>query len=283
MIVAFASLRRWNPSLPLTLVVDDSPAPALKETLDTIGVEILEVAFHHRPPEGFHAKFAGSLFMVDAMRATADQRALYIDPDVLCVRPLAKMLDHVGGAVGALEIPYTFDENINGLTLAEAGELHRNLGESAGRFPHFGGECLVLPPGAMEALLARVESGWTLSLERFEKGQTRFTTEEHLLSFALRGVNVVPLSPFIKRIWTTSRVRTVTGQERDLSLWHLPSEKGRGFDRLFPVALAPESWFWRGSQAEFLERSGRAMGLWGRSQYRWARDSVGALASAMGR
>jgi hypothetical protein len=276
--VTFASLRRWNPDLPLELI-SDAPAPApFADVLSELGVQLRLVPFRHRPPEGFHHSFGASLYMLDALNETQADTA-FLDPDVLCVRPLAAMWEATSGAMGVLPMDYTPSHNINGLTRLEAGELHRLLGEPVTAPPaHFGGECYVIPADLLAPLSERAEKAWAFALARHAVGLTRFTTEEHILSYAARGVPTCSVEPFIRRVWTAARWRTVTGHESDLTLWHLPAEKNRGFVSVYAAVLDRKSWFWTTEHAHFVDMAGRAMGLHHRSLGRFAKDSFGRVA-----
>jgi hypothetical protein len=60
-------------------------------------------------------------------------------------------------------------------------------------------------------------------------------TEEHVMSVVLAqsGDNVHCGSALIKRIWTAVVFSTVDGTEQKIPVWHLPSEKKKGFVKLY--------------------------------------------------
>lgn len=277
MIVAFASLRRWNSDLSLALVTNEPPPDRFCGQLVRLGVEIRTAPFEHRPPVNFARHFAASLYMLDAMVACAQGSTLFLDPDVLCIGGVGNLLEKSRSRVGVLPIPYHEDHDVNGLTRREAGALHALLGEPVQAPEHFGGECYAVPVDAAAPLIERAARAWELSLERFALGASRFTTEEHLLGYALRGVPSVPIDDEIRRIWTAARYRNVDGREQELALWHLPAEKDRGFRRLYSEATEPSSWFWSAPQEEFVARAGKAMGLVRRPPRRLVRDVAGQV------
>ena len=286
MTVCFASLRRWNSDLELTLVTTSRPPDRHAAAFERLGVSIRILPFSHSPPDGFSRRFITSLYMLDALALSAEADTLFLDPDVVCIRPLERMMASLAGAAGAagaLPIDYPPDHDINGLSRRQAGQLHALLGEPADFPVHYGGECYVIPRETWPALSRRAEDGWQLALERFASGDVRFTTEEHILSFALRGVPVRSVESDIRRIWTASRYRTVRGDEADLTFWHLPAEKGRGFDELERDCVDQASWFWTAPRHEYVRRVARAMGLRRRSLVRFSRDSLGQLATRLGR
>lgn len=283
MVVAFASARRWNPGLALELVTDLAPPTAYAEGLARLDVRIHLTPFRHRPPEGFAQRFAASLFQLDALQA-CEGPTVFLDPDVLCLRPFDAMLREVGTErVGALPIGYLAGHQVNGLSRAEAQGLHVALGEPDGVPVHYGGECYAVPAGPRAQLVARAEAAWQDSLQRWRAGRAHFVTEEHLLSYALRGVDVLPLDPFVQRIWTAAKYRTVTGSEGDLTVWHLPAEKEHGFRELYPSATDRASWFWRDDDVAWRRKTARILGVSHRRPRRLLRDTAGRAVVALER
>lgn len=279
MTVAFASVRRWNPDVELQLISNAAPAENHQRELARLGVEYRQVPFAHRPPAGFTARFEASLFMLDALGSLRAGTTLLMDPDVLCVNSMEGLLTDVADHAAALDMQFPEDEDINGLTRSQAAALHAELGEPITLPPHYGGEAYVIPLALAQTITARCESAWNLALSRHDAGLTKFTTEEHILSYALRGVPLKTLNGHIRRIWTTHAYRQVDGVEDQLTLWHLPAEKNRGFSALYAPAVDLESWFWHADHREFLDRCGRAMGFHHRSLLRFAKDFAGPVAS----
>lgn len=275
MTVAFASLRRWNPDATLEFISNAEPPAVYQDHFDRLGVQTRIVPFGHRPPEGFARRFTASLYLLDALGSLSAEETLIVDPDVLCVRPLGRMLEQVNGRVGALRMDFPDYEDINGITRVQAGELHGALGEPADSPEHFGGEAYVIPRRHLPAILERSENAWDLTLKRHSAGQIKFMTEEHVLSYAVRGLPLQTLNEHVRRIWTTHRYRRVNGKESSLTLWHLPAEKDRGFEAIFPSAVDASSWFWSAGADEFIRSAGRAMGFHDRPLARVAKDTVG--------
>jgi hypothetical protein len=185
------------------------------------------------------------------------------------------MIRRTGGEVGALLMNFPPSEDINGLSRQQAGELHGLLGEPEMAPAHYGGEAYLIPGRYRQEIVARVEQAWALTLSRHRAGGAKFLTEEHILSFALKGFPVSNLDGDIKRIWTTHRYRTVDRKEHELTLWHLPAEKDRGFLTLFPYVIEEESWFWKAPVEIFVREAGKALGLHNRPFVRLAKDTIG--------
>jgi hypothetical protein len=276
MTVAFGSIRRWNPNVKLEFISNSQPPARYQAIFEQFGVKTSIVPFDHQPPEGFAKRFTASLYLLDALAHLTDT-TLLLDPDVLCIGGLDSMVRRTEGDVGALLMDFPPGEDINGLTRQQAGELHGLLGEPEPAPAHYGGEAYLIPHRYRHAILARVEQAWAMSLSQHAAGGAKFLTEEHILSYALKGFRVANLDRDIKRIWTTHRYRTVDRKEHQLTLWHLPAEKDRGFLALFPYALEPESWFWKAPAETFISEAGKALGLHNRSFVRLVKDSIGAV------
>jgi len=278
--VTLASLRRWNPNLDLRFVTTEGPEPVWRARLEGIGVEVEHVPFEHRPPEGFAKTFLGSLYLLDVLAKVDADYLIVIDPDVFCVGSLGDIARE-SGSVRALNIPSPREKKINGLSPMEADDIHLSLGESREVNFHFGGEFYGIPRGLREQIMARVDHAWSITLNRWEQGLTYFTTEEHVLNFALAKTPVDSADDVIQRIWTAHSFRTVSGRERNLLLWHLPAEKERGFRKLYPAALDDASWFWKSGRSDFVRRAGRTFGLHGRGPLRLLLDLGGSAARSV--
>lgn len=274
MIVAFGSVRRWNPDLRLALISNEPPPERYIPLFARLRVEFELVPFGHEPPPGFTDRFMGSLYMLDALAASFDRDSIFIDPDVVCIRELGPDLLDADDRVGVLPMDYSPAHDINGLTRNEAGVLHTLLGEPSSTPIHYGGECYVVPASVAPQVLERVQQAWQFSLIRARSNLSRFTTEEHVLSYAVRGLPTRSVDFAVRRIWTAARLRTVRGDESTLTFWHLPAEKGRGFSNVFEDAIDQSSWFWTSSQSEFTRNVAVAMGIASRDPRRYARDTA---------
>ena len=276
--VALASFGRWNPEWRLVLLTPVEPPAPYREMLSSIGAEVVLHPFDHQPPAGFAPTFAGSLYLLDALSAFPDSDyVLLIDPDVLTVGDVSRLLTD-DRRVAALPITaYGPDDEVNRLSRRQAGTLHDRLGEPRECPTHFGGEFYGIPASLAQAVSERAAYAWDRSLQWFADGEPFFTTEEHLMGYVLASLPTRDSRDIVARIWTAHRYRTVTGSESDLSLWHLPAEKQRAFVRLFEAALDRDGWFWNASRAAYIDEAGRISGFHHRSLKRKALDAAGQL------
>ncbi|WP_323986583.1 hypothetical protein [Microbacterium plantarum] len=274
--VAFASFRRWNPETDLVLVTNSTPSPRWISEFANIGVSVRFEPFDHLPPTGFSDRFLGSLYLLDALRLDAEY-LLLVDPDVLCVDTVAPLLMH-HDAVSAISIPSPPTVAINGLRPRDAqrilGRLDVDQYAAINTPRHLGGELYGIPRSRIAEVRNRVEIAWSEALRAWAAGEPHFRTEEHVMTYALAGVPVHEASDHVRRIWTAHSHRTVYGDEDTLSIWHLPSEKDRGFKRLYKAAANPQSWFWQGERRTFVDTSARLLGVRRRHPLRLILDAV---------
>jgi hypothetical protein len=262
----FGSVRRWNKEIFLELITDAEPPGFFLAAVAKFDLRIIKRAFEYRPPQGYASHFNTSLYLLDALEvyshSSADISIAIVDPDVLCIKPLDPMFDAAFSAIGAYPLDFPPSVNINGLSRNQAVLLHSELDKRPYEVaPHYGGELLLVQSSSVAPLVDRCRGAFEFSLQRSRCNQLRFTTEEHILSYALRNEKPVDMAPFIRRIHTSRTCRSVTGDEFACSLWHIPAEKGRGFSRLFPYVLNHDSWFWQSSQEEFARNSAAIMGI----------------------
>ena len=281
----FASVRRWNSDIRLELITDADPPAFFITATAKLQLRIVKRAFKYRPPQGYADRFNASMFLLDALDvykdANNDASIALVDPDVLCIKSLGPMFDAAFTATGAYPIDFSLSDNINGLSRNEAALLHSKLDNrlyDAG--PHYGGELLVVRSSSLGPLVERCRSAFLFSVQRSQRGETRFTTEEHIVSYGLRNQSVADMSPFVRRIWTCRTSRSIRGDEFSLSLWHVPAEKGRGFRRLFSYVQDQNSWFWNSDQEEFAIRAASILGI-KRTHGRVITDSAARMVRAI--
>ncbi|TWE20783.1 hypothetical protein [Kitasatospora atroaurantiaca] len=265
-VVCFASIRRWNPNVDLVLVSADSLPEPFCGQLDRLGVQIVLAHFGHRPPEGL-GKWGGSLFLFDALEKLRGKGGLqiFIDPDVLCVRPLDDLVASLGEAVGVQgerlqDLQKPSSDKFKGYRQTCA-EMYPELGEATLEHGMYGGHFYAVPERWTPLLLERIERAWKLSLVRFEQGRPTFSTEEPIMNYAVRAVPVMEMGSYVRSIPTAPWRRFLTDPDiiRGLTLWHLIHEKDMGFQRMYGCAADPLSWFWRSSPEEFRDKAGAMM------------------------
>jgi hypothetical protein len=185
--------------------------------------------------------FPGCLFTLDVIEHLAHQHnefdyLILLDSDCIMRGRLDGMLEKLAGeeaAIFAYEPGYPTNMVANGqsrasLTLALSyfsGQL------VAAPIPLYGGEFYGLSGKSLPKLAKRIASFWewmkTVGIATFGDN----LTEEHVMSVALAqsGGAVQSAAALTKRIWTAAAFSTVDGSESAIPIWHLPSEKKKGF------------------------------------------------------
>ncbi|MEV6739048.1 hypothetical protein AB0N14_19830 [Streptomyces sp. NPDC051104] len=267
MVSAYGSVRRWNPEAELALVTAESLPEPYAGQLTRIGVETVIAPFAHRPPQGFGNGWASSLYHLDAMEAlrTRGGTQVFIEPDLLCVRPLDAMLATVGDRVGAHFERAVMRPDGQGWDRYRrlCREMYAELGEPTAEHQPYLGACYVVPDRWSPVLLQRIDRAWRLSMDRFRRGEAGFSTDEQFMNYALQGVPVVEMSGHTRVVSTVPWQRCPERQEilPELTLWNLMFEKDRGFQRMYRYATDPASWFWTAPPEEFRERAAAIMSV----------------------
>lgn len=233
MLVAFYSLRFWNPTLALQLTTNVAPNEIYRIQLEKLKVSIKYVNYSHNPPQSFGNRFRACFYIFDAMSAEVDEDVLYLDPDIYCAGPL-NINKIFTTTISALHMNFPNSREINGITPEEAGNIYSGMhvGPSAKKHQHLGGEALFVPKKLSLEIIRRIDEIWHLNTMLSEDGKPYLTTEEHLLSVILGDYEVTNLSELILRIWTSPKYRVVEGgifDANQLPIWHLPAEKSFGF------------------------------------------------------
>lgn len=244
-VVACFSFRQLNPKLKIILVTNLEVDSIFASIFELLEVEILVTEYSFNPPPEFGDTFRGCFFLFDALRILTDD-SLIIDPDVICVQSVDEMQVSLGNRIAVFRPLFSSNKLINGMTPNEANQIYDiydgNLIDSEPR--HIGGEAIYLPSKYINELFKKVSQFWAWNIERAKRGDNFLTTEEHILTVLLRNIQCESLAPFLSRIWTAKSYRRIEGELQDLEkmvMWHLPSEKGRGFQTVYSKIFESET------------------------------------------
>jgi len=237
-VVAFASLKQWNPNLKLQLTTNLAVKSPYAYQLKKLNVDIKIVQYLHNPPIEFGETFRGCFYLFDAIMAE-NEDVLYIDPDVLCVGfiPLEIFEDCT---IGALDLQFADNTEINGISPLEARTIYSQLSTKQVEEPHkhFGGEAIYVSKVIKDSLVSDIDSLWNANVSAGISGKKFLPTEEHMLSLIFSNYSIKNLNFLILRIWTTMRYRKTEGgilDKHNPILWHLPSEKSFGFHKAYKL------------------------------------------------
>jgi len=255
-VVSFFTLRKYNPKAELIFTTSILPGPIYVEIFNRLEVKINLIEFNHRPPDGYCRKFRGSFYKIDAILAQTEGDHLYLDPDVICLKPLNNIFNS-SPRLEAYPIATDVNQDVNGLTFLSnqkiTEEIFRNQTDRSPVNTFYGGEFIFIPKELLSKFQDTIEILYQESITRFNTGGLYYPTEEHIFTAALSSFQVNNASVHIKRVWTSIKYRNVTKikNEIDLSLIHLPSEKDFGFQRTYSLLKKDFSKYLEMSDSQF--------------------------------
>lgn len=286
-VVSLATARRCLPRARLCVVTNDLHDPefeggTLNVLLKRLGVERIALPFDHfLPPPGISKTFRNVFYRFDVIRylaAHADlgESMFLTDGDCVWTRAVPD-LDTRHPRTGLwLSSPYGVrDPQLkypHRLSRADLGDWYRRL-DPLYPEPHptyYGGEFIGGRRMAWEKLSASLQEGWTrISADRADgpmrlaNGLSFFDNDEIILNYVYNShqLAVTLADGFMRRIFTLEGISDVKPTDVDLPLWHLPSEKRRGFVLLFDRVLDLNSDFWKSPLRDFHKVLGNYLGV----------------------
>lgn len=292
----FASSRRFNRSeRHIFLTNTDLPeieCVRVAEWLRMLDVEIVRLPITYRIPAA--RTFGNQFYILDIIKHASEtgsrENFLVLDCDCIWMGRAAAMSEAIS-RYGCLT--YTLDER-DGHPLAESinGVSRLQLKNAldawcqecclhpadtfAEYLPYHGGEIFAASADCVSEIAAKIDSLW-LWAQSSSAGHLAFREEAHFLSilYALLGYEARTAQPFIKRMWTNFRLRNVGADDARLPIWHLPSEKRRGFTRMFRRMKHVGLGRWMEMSDQEFARIGRElMGIPRRGVIKFTQDSV---------
>jgi len=273
----FHSSIRVNPEAKHVLFTNARNLPIVdgvcfRAALEQLGVLVVFLEYTFSPPPEYPKNWRNQFYVFDCIKwfrenAAADDIVGLFDSDIVWLKPLSKISEGMSeGSVMAYDMRYPVDKDIHGLTLNDSKELYRELGvDLGGQAPkYYGGEFFLCEFSALEGLIEAVKFGWSESMRRWSIGETFFTEEAHVLSFAYSQSerDIHDLSVYAKRIWTSFKgYNNSSESDLDLVMWHLPSEKRFGFRRYYAAVRRKPTLFDGVPQSEFVRYLSRVMNV----------------------
>ena len=254
MVVCYASLRRIYAEATLSLFTNRELPEPFYGQLKLLGVNTVYCTSRYVDDTAFKNGFPGCLYTLDVIEYLSKQQCdfsklILLDSDCVVRNRLDGMLDALESeedASYAYEPGYPVNMVANGqsratLTLALSyfsGQMVMNP------IPLYGGEFYALNTKTLPGLAAHIDSFWTWMKTEGIKTFGDDLTEEHVMSVALAqyGGKVHDASGLVKRIWTASVFSTVDDSESAIPVWHLPSEKKKGFVKLYQYWMAQDGY-----------------------------------------
>lgn len=250
----FYTSKRFNASARHLLFVNKEP-PAFVDGFDyqaflrDCGVELVVLDNPTLPPKGYTDIWGGVFIMLDildyfASRASDGDNIYIIDADCVVLRPFEEELDKQLESKGLFLIPidYSPDKVLSNLSREKYKEVFYELdGRTRDYVPiHYGGEFLGVKGNLVQEVASKMREIFDTSVKRFYENKLYFKTEEPIFSYYLDTINYngTQNTNFVERIYTFPTRITVKEVHMDLSIWHLPAEKRRGFNNLYQEIIS---------------------------------------------
>jgi hypothetical protein len=246
MVVCYASIRRLYPNAQLALFSNRELPEPFNGQLHSLVVNTVVCESRYVGDTAFKNGFPGCLYTLDVIEHLAQlthrnfSHLIMLDSDCILRFRLDGMLDKLESeeeGLYAYEPGYPVNMVANGqsrasLTLALSYMTGQMI---APPLQLYGGEFYALSAKSLPQMASRIEAFWAWMKA---EGMNTFgdnLTEEHVMSVVLAqyGCSVHSANKLIKRIWTASVFSTVDGSEAGIPIWHLPSEKKKGFVKLY--------------------------------------------------
>jgi len=246
MIVCFATIRRLYPEARLSLFTNRTPPDPFHGQLESIRVDTVICAGRYVDDPAFRNDFPGCLFTLDVIDCLARDpsagfsHVILLDSDCIVrlrLDAMVKELENRGERIYAYETGYPVHQVFNGQSRATLTLQSAYFSGQTAPSPiaSYGGEFYCLPAGSLPRLAGRIRNFWAWMKSEGVGSFGNCLTEEHVMSVVLAGEKgtVHTADGLIKRIWTASNYSNVDGNESGIPIWHLPSEKKKGFVRLY--------------------------------------------------
>ncbi|MFS8118936.1 MAG: hypothetical protein ACMG55_10655 [Microcoleus sp.] len=257
-VVYFASSVRNNPEAQHILFTNTDRIPNIESfnTVDffnKIGVKVVQIPFTYQPPIEYYPAFRSTFFKFDIIQylknhSELNDLCIALDSDCVWVNSADRIIaDIEKHGLTTYDLYEPDDKKISCLTRQEMQKIYEELGYKVDEPPkYFGAEFIVGNGKHIKILSDEVDSIWETCLQRFVAGETKFNTEEQMLSYIYNKLGYARSSgnAYFNRVWTSPIYYTANEADLKMDVWHLPAEKGFGIKRLFAQVANPNSDFW---------------------------------------
>lgn len=221
-----------NAAIPVVDGID------INKILDRWGVEVVTLPITWRLPAHSVTSWGNQFYVFDVIEfwssSDNDMPLILLDSDCVWIRSVREMVTAIteNGALTYL-LDYPTDFSINGISTEDMARfLKRHSGIDRDTTAYYAGEIFAASSEMARTVASRARLLWPAVIA----GAVDSPREEaHLLSiiYAMEDLRSATANPFIKRIWTNFRHNNVRPSDIELTVWHLPSEKGTGFLDLY--------------------------------------------------
>lgn len=246
----FVYNKRFNPDYKFVLFINKKIDSMVINRVDIIksitdlGVEIVVVDFTYRLPKGYYGKWRNQLFEFNILESVVkmfkdDDLFLLLDSDCLIMKnldPLFKIASEKKCITYIID--YSELHTINGITRCDMKSIYEELlcKKIDAAPPYHAGEFLMATKSFIKNITDSFPELFDIMVKKFNSGESlRFNEEAHFLSYMyfINGISGGEANLFIKRMWNSHVLYNIEPEDKELSIFHLPSAKKTGFNDLF--------------------------------------------------
>ena len=198
------------------------------------GIKVIHRELSKKTPVNWYGSWRNQLYVFDILDAIKDSDGnfMILDSDIVFRKDVTPVFEEISRN-GVLEYimeydSYNDDKLINGITTKQMREIYAGIyNEYPDDLLYGGGEFIGLTGEFVNRILGEFPFLWEKNYRLFEEGKPKLNEEAHLLSvlyYRCGRQNNLARS-CIKRMWSTVRYDTLSHEDLELPIWHLPAEK----------------------------------------------------------
>jgi hypothetical protein len=270
-VVFYITSRRFNSEHPHVFFTNVDQMPVIEgkdvyQILQDLEVEIRFTDFKYKTPANYHHAFKNQFYEFSILEdilhynPREEDQYMILDSDCIFVKPVHVLFD-VARDQGFLSFAYSDDleVSINGLRRKDMQLIYEELlSTKLETLPEYHlGEFFLCSVKNIRKIVSDFQKLWPELLRRNELGLPKFNEEAHTLSYLyfINELQHCPDDQYLKRIWTNPVFyRNVEKGDEDLFIWHLPSEKRFGIEKLYHLLVNKRSDYGRGLDDEAFSR-----------------------------
>jgi hypothetical protein len=250
--VSMYTARKFNPELRLAFFSNVTEYPIIdnidyKKLFEELNIEFYTTPFEFQTPKGYYGGWSNQFYEFSILKFISDHPAfssedafILLDSDCIITKDLKSIFSDV---VSYECITYTIDwygtrYKINGNSRTDMKSIFSRLQNSEmDSIPvYHAGEFLGATIASIKKIMTLFYPTWQSLLNFNSNNLPRLHEEAHVLSYLYYrcGYQGGQANAYIKRLWTDpSSYRNVKKGDENYTIWHLPSEKRFGFNKMF--------------------------------------------------
>ena len=213
----------------------------LYQYFDKNKIHVVKQELTRVTPKDWYGSWRNQFYVFDILKyfSTFDNANIMIlDSDCLIRKDLTEVFNSIQEN-GAIEYDLGNDDTVqeNGVSHLEMTEIYESFyGEKPDSIIRYkGGEFIGVTSKVAKLITVEFENLWPMNYKRYENSQNKLNEEAHCLSVLYERLGLVNsvANQYISRMWTALKYDTVKAGDEKLPIWHLPSEKKYGLEKLY--------------------------------------------------